>query len=287
MELLTQDLKTAGFSMTGAVGACANAIMPADNTPGGADTGPDAVSVVVPTALSTLAAQVTGGPTATTITLQPGSVAAMSPDGFGVGAVLSINGALSRNVTGIATDTLTLGTAISSAAVFPANTPVFWLRCIRYDIVRATDANATTLCGGNPPCLRRGPNPDTNPTSMVAIAEGIEDLQLAYACDGCNAVGAVPDRVIDDQNASNTFDTADFISNNVWTASPMTPDTIRMVRISIVARQTQNDPQWSSTAPIVAEDHNPTNDAGFSSATYQQSRRRLLTRTVQARNLGS
>lgn len=284
MELLTQDLRTAGFGMAGTVGNCATAIVPADNTTGGADTGPDAVSLVVPTPLSTLSVQVNGGPTVTTVTLQPGAVAAMSPEGFGVNAVISVNGVLARNVTAVATDTLSFGTAIGAPAVFPVGTPVFWLRCIRYDIVRATDANAAILCGGNPPCLRRGPNPDTNPTSMVAVAEGIEDLQLAYACDGCN--GAVPDGIIDDQNASNTFDTADFISNNAWTASPTTSDKIRMVRLSIVARQTQNDSQWSSTAPIVAEDHDPTKDAGFVMATYQQSRRRLLTRTVQVRNLG-
>ncbi len=284
MELLTQDLKTAGFGMNGAVGGCAYAIVPADNQTGGPDTGPDAVSLVVPTVLSTLAAQVTGGPATTTITLQSGAVAAMAPNGFGAGTVISINGILAGSVVGIAGDILTLGNAISAPAVFPPGTPVYWLQCLRYDVVRVTDVNAATLCTGNPPCLRRGPNPDTNPTSMVAVAEGIEDLQLAYACDGCN--GTVSDGIIDDQNASNTFDTADFISNSTWTSSPVTPDTIRLVRLSIVARQTQSDPQWASTAPIVAEDHNPTSDAGFSLATYQQSRRRLLTRTVQVRNLG-
>lgn len=270
MELLTQDLKTAGFGMSGSVGGCANAIMPADNTPGGADVGPDSVSVVVPTLLSTLAAQVAGGPTANAITLQSGAVAAMTPDGFGVGATVSINGALPGTVSGIAGDVLTLGNTVAAPAVFPADTPVFWLRCITYAI-----GTTAAACAGSAPCLLRG---------GVAIAEGIEDLQVAYACDGCN--GTASDGVIDDQNASNTFDAADFISNSTWTTSPMTPDTIRLVRISIVARQTHSDSKWSSTAPIVAEDHSPTSNQGFSLGTYQQSRRRLLTRTVQVRNLG-
>jgi hypothetical protein len=60
-----------------------------------------------------------------------------------------------------------------------------------------------------------------------------------------------------------------------------------MVRVSIVARQRVADDKWSSTAPITAEDHNPTQDAGYSQAAYAQSRRRLLTRTIQVKNLGS
>jgi type IV pilus assembly protein PilW len=286
MELLTQDLKTAGFGMLGTpVGVCTNPIMPADQTSGGADTGPDSVSVVAPMLLSTLSVQ--ANPAATTITLQAGVT---YPTGFGVGSIVTINGVISRSVTAVNTNTLNFGTGIGVSAVFPIGTPVYWLQCIRYDVVRATDANAATLCGGTPPCLRRGPNPDTNPTGMVAVAEGIEDLQLAYACDGCNAalaMGSVPDGIIDDWNASNTFDTADFVSNKTWAAAPETPDKIRMVRISIVAIQRQADEKWASTAPITAEDHNPTQDAGYSQAAYAQSRRRLLTRTVQVKNLGS
>jgi len=37
---------------------------------------------------------------------------------------------------------------------------------------------------------------------------------------------------------------------------------------------------------VVVGDHNPTNDAGFNLTTYQQIRRRVLIRTVDARNLG-
>lgn len=284
MELLSRDIKMAGFGMNGPVGACGTAIVPLDNTPGGPDTGPDQVRLVVPTVLSTLAATATGP--FTTITLQAGAVAAMTPDGFGVGAAISIGGTQATTVAAIAGDVLTNGTTVGAPMVFlgcvqpcTGATQVFWQQCITYSI-------GTTLaaCGVNAPCLLR---------NGVAIAEGIEDLQLAYACDGC--AGAIPDGVVDDQNASGTFDAADFISDSTWAASPITADTIRLVQINIVARQPRaqvSSPSevgtagMSTPAPIVAADHNPSSDAGFNLATYSQIRRRLLTRTVQARNLG-
>lgn len=267
MELLTRDIKTAGFGMPGTVGGCANAIVPADQNPGGADTGPDSVSVVVPTLLSTLAAPAQGG--ALTVTLQAGAVAAMAPEGFGNGATISLGGLSAGMVNTIAGDVLTLGASLGQSASFPAGTQVFWLRCIAY----AVSTNVTT-CAGTAPCLLRG---------GVPLAEGIEDLQLAYACDGC---AGVADGIVDDQNASGTFDAGDFVSNNAWNSGSMVPSTIRLVRVSVVARQVRSDAQWSSTVPVVAEDHNPGTDPGFDQHAYKQVRRRLYTKTVQVRNLG-
>ncbi len=280
MELVSRDLKMAGFGMTSAVGNCGTAIVPADNNPGGADTGPDSFSVVVPTQLSTLAAQARG--TVATVTLQSGAVAAMVPDGFGTNSVISVGGVHMSVVSNISGDVLTLSTQIGSPAVYPVGTQVYWLRCITYDIVRTTTANATTLCSGLAPCLRRGVSPSA--TTMVPVAEGIEDIQVAYACDGCAT--SVADGVVDDQNASGTFDTSDFVSNSSWNTSPMTADTIRLARVSIVARQTRSDPQWTQSAPQVVEDHNPTQDTGFNSTAYSQIRRRVFTRTIQLRNVG-
>ena len=285
MELISGDIKVAGFGMSSPVGACNTAIVPADNTPAGADTGPDSVSLVVPNTsnvapLWTLAVQATGP--FNTITLQAGAVAAMQAAGLAVNGTVSIGGAMSGTVTTIAGNVLTLANTSAGATVFPVGTPVFLLQCITY----AISANAA-VCGNNGPCLTRG---------GVAIADGIEDIQLAYACDGCNAAvnGGIADRVVDDQNASNTFDVADFISNNTWAALPMTPDTIRLIQISVVARQIGNIKGLvegralpvNTFAPVVVGDHNPANDAGFNLLTYQQFRRRVLTRTVDARNLG-
>jgi type IV pilus assembly protein PilW len=268
MELIAQDLKMAGFGMSGAVGSCNYAVVPSDNIPGGADKGPDSVSMVVPTLLSTLNATATGP--ISTITLKSGAVAAMTPDGFATGATISIGGVFTSTVNAISSDVLTLGSAIGAPQVFPSGTQVFWLRCIPYAI-----GTTTTACSGTAPCLRR---------NGVPIAEGIEDLQLAYACDGCN--GSLSDGIADDQNASNTFDGPDFVSNSTWASSPSTPDTIRLVRVSIVARQTVNDPNWSQSGPVIVEDHNPTSDTGYNAATSVQIRRRVFTRTIQLRNQG-
>ncbi|TKB73446.1 MAG: hypothetical protein E8D45_09265 [Nitrospira sp.] len=272
MNLLSSDIKTAGYGMAGAVGACNQAIMPADNQAAGPDSGPDSVSLVTPTPVGTLAAQATAP--FTVIGLTAGSVANYSSDGFGVGSVLSIGGATPATVSGVSGDNLTLGTTVGLPVVYPAGTQIFWLRCTTYSI-----GTTSVACSGNAPCLLRNGS---------AVAEGIEDLQLAYACDGCVAAinSSVADGIIDDQNGTSSFDTADFISNNAWGAAPMTSDKIRMVRITIVGRQPRQDPNWHGTAPTTVEDHDPTGDTGYTLGTYQQFRRRILTRTVQARNLG-
>jgi type IV pilus assembly protein PilW len=284
MDLISNDLKTAGFGFAGTVDACSAAVVPADNNVGGKDTGPDRVSLVVPVALSTLAKTVTG-PT-TTVTLQSGAVAAMSPEGFGEGAAISINGVISGSVAAISGDALSVSPTIGAPAVFPIGTQVYWLRCLTYQVIGPADANAA-VCEGTAPCLVRGVSSgrDCNvvPNACVAVAEGIEDLQLAYACDGCR--GSEPDGMIDDQNASNTFDEADFVSDSTWSSGAMTTDTIRLVRINVVARQTKSD-TTVRTAPRVVEDHNPLDDSGFALAAYQPYRRRVLTRVVQVRNLG-
>jgi type IV pilus assembly protein PilW len=308
MELLSRDVKTAGFGMTAAVGTCTNAINPQDNTPAGADTGPDAVSLVVPTTsivapVWTLAVQVTGGPTVNTITLQAGAVTdgttGMTAAGLAAGSTVSIAGAASGTVTGVAGDVITLVNPIGAPVIFPVGTQVYLLQCITYAI-----GTAIPPCTGTATCLLRGVRNAagfanvSNDPNMVAIADGIEDLQFTYACDGCNALvnGGVADGLPDDQNGSSDFDIADFVSNNTWATPPMVPATIRLVQISIVARQLRNDQGLgegqatavSTAAPVVVGDHNPSipGDAGFNLTTYQQMRRRVLIRTVDARNLG-
>ena len=275
MELMTQDLRAAGFGMNGVVGACNTAIVPADNNPTGDDTGPDAVSLVVPTAISTLWAGTS--PSFNKITLQPGDIAAVTPDGFGAGSAISINGTVSGSVQSIATDVITLTSTVGAPAIFPVGAQVYWLRCIPYAV-----STVAATCGGVAPCLLR---------NGVALADGIEDLQLAYACDGCD--GSVEDGVIDDQDASNNFTTGDFIPNDALPGSVVAdPSTIRVVRVSIVARQTQLDQRseggalaMSSPTFLEVEDHDHEDD-GVGIATYQQFRRRLYTRTVQVRNMG-
>lgn len=308
MELISRDVKLAGFGMTGPVGACNSAIVPADNTPAGADSGPDSVSLVVPITSSvaplwTLANPVPG---AAPITLQAGAVGAMQAAGLTNGSTISIGGAATATaaVPNPGANQIPLASALPPSAAFPIGMPVYLLQCITYQVIGPPDPN--NVCGGNAPCLVRGVTAGLNcnvaASPCVPLTDGIEDLQLTYACDGCNVAvnGGVADGVVDDQNASNSFDQADFISNNNWATPPMIPTNIRLVQISIVARQPRVDqgfgegqaPLRTSTAtPIVVGDHNPINgvfaagDFNLQNPPYQQLRRRVLTRTVEARNL--
>ena len=287
---------------TAAVGACTAPIVPADNNPGGADAGPDSVSLVVPVtnanpavgALWQLSANAIGP--FTVITLPggaPTAVADMVSAGLdataGSESTISIGGAASSTVTAInapAANQLTLTTQIGAPKTFPIGTQVHLLQCVTYSI--STDA---VTCGGaageTHSCLTRTTNGLT-----VPMVDGIEDLQLAYACDGCNGTNA--DGIPDNQNGVAGFDVGDFVTDNTWAVAPMTADKIRLVQISIVARQPAPDQGVSETAdpgivsptPVVVSDHDPSNDAGYNINNYQIQRRRVLTRVVETRNMG-
>lgn len=323
MELLARDFKLAGFGMTTPVGACtvggaAAPMVPSDNAPGGADTGPDAVSLVLPISNSNaavgpvwqLAADALGP--FTTVTLDAGAVAAMVSEGLSAVnfSTVSIGGAVSAVVTAIAGDTLTLQNQVGAPKVFPTGTQIFLLQCVTYQVIRAGDANAAA-CGGGTPCLVRGvadlnsPSLNRNcnltlPNACVEVVSGIEDIQMAYACDACSVIvnGGVADGIPDDLNTSGTFDVGDFMTNSTWTGLPMSPDKIRMIQINVVARQVRADAGFNESTnaravstpnPIILSDHNPAvpGDPGFNLTNYQQERRRVLVRTVKARNIGS
>jgi type IV pilus assembly protein PilW len=242
----------------------------------------------------------------------------MTTAGLGTGgSTVSVGGVMSANVTASGNN-LSLGaTSVLAPVFFPAGTPVHLLQCITYQVIRATDTNAA-LCGGSAPCLVRGVAPmvalkmDCNGTvgtnTCVSIADGIEDLQLAYGCDGCVTTvnGGVADNAVDDQpgGTANVFDCYDFLPNTAGCqggAAPGTPvhtsvpggatnDTIRLVRVNIVARQARTDQGFgegaqaasSSPTPFLVEDHLLSSDAGYNN----QLRRRVFTRTVETRNLG-
>ena len=301
MEFLSRDIKVAGFGTTGTVGGCTSGIMPVDQTTGGPDVGPDRISMVLPTTsavnpLWTLAANATGP--FTTVQLQNGAAAAMTTAGLGPNGVISIGGAISVSATANNND-LNLGSTFAAPISFPVGTQVFLLECITYQVIKAGETNVAA-CAGNAPCLVRGVSANRNcntlPNTCVSIAEGIEDLQLAYGCDGCIATinGGIPNGIIDDQGAlNNTFETTDFVSNSAWNTAPMVPDTIRLVRINVLARQALSDQGFSegraaasTGAVMIVEDHDPSSDVGFDIAAYRQIRRRLITRTVETRNNG-
>lgn len=328
MEFLSRDLHQAGFGpfdpTAGAVGGCTNAIMPADNNPLGVDRGPDRISLVVPvgnplgTALEPSwvfdADMAINMGSATVIAMPSAAVVntmATTAGGSLTGpqATLSIGGALTGRVTGMGGANLTLlfqGSQIESP--IRKNTPVYLLQCITYQIIPPPDP--TGLCGGRAPCLVRGVAGGVNAAGVLdcttagsacmSVADEIEDIQFAYACDGCVAAinSGTPDGIIDNQGGVAGFDQMDFVTNNSWALSPMTPDKIRLAQVTVVGRQRSADQglgeangQTNQSTALQVSDHLHS-DGVFASGDYAtltppytSTRRRLLTKTVELRNL--
>ena len=298
MELLTRDIKLAGFGNPGVtIGNCNYPIVPQDQNVTGADTGADSVQLLVPTTRTDLTntdpkrwtlSVKTGTAGITQITLQPGAVADMVSSGLVANqSYISIGGSATALVTGLSATASTLNVAIPPPLWFQQEDQVYLLQCIRYQVVPLPDAG--NLCGGTAPCLTRGvAGVTTGPNAEAPIAEGIEDLQLAYACDGCVATinNGIPDRIIDDVNPPPGFDQGDFLSNVPWNAAPLTPDKIKLVQVTLVARQSKNDEGFgesmqvsvASPALFVSGDHTLPADPNH--------RRRLLVKTVDTRNIG-
>lgn len=345
LDMITADLKLAGFGMRGLtapVGGChvngtPYALVPGDNNPLGADIGPDTISMVVPMTNSITAV----GPLwQVSVPVAPGTIGGLDtpiasipmpanatmamgnaiPGGGAalLGMSVSIGGVAGSNIQAVAPGSLTLNPAIPAPTAFGTGTQVYLLQCITYQVIPPPDN--LNLCQGNAPCLVRGavptilvgpggpPNCNQVNAGCIPIMDGVEDLQLAYACDGCDprVNSGTPDLQPDDLNLSNQFDQADFITDRNWfgTAGPygtfMTPRTIRLVQVNIVARQTRVDQGMgeaqstsvhSTTFPVIS-DHNHANGlyalgdtaTPAQQASYFQFRRRILTRTVELRN---
>jgi type IV pilus assembly protein PilW len=349
MDMITSDLKLAGFGMKGfrglpaAVGGChvngtPSALVPGDNNPLGADIGPDTISMVVPmtnsiTAVGPLwqvfvpvAPGTIGGlqtPIAN-IPMPANATTAMGNAIPGGGAALlgmpvSIGGVAGSTIQAVSPTALTLNPSIPAPTAVGTGTQVYLLQCITYQVIPPPDN--LNLCQGNAPCLVRGavpaalvapggpPNCNVVNSGCIPIMDGVEDLQLAYACDGCDPRGnnGLPDLQLDDLNQSNNFDQADFITDRNWfgQANPyggyMTPRTIRLVQVNIVARQTRADqgmgeaqstPLHTTTFPVISDHNHATGlfALGDTASPAQQSayfqfRRRILTRTIELRNL--
>ena len=353
LDMLTADLKLAGFGMQGmqggAIGNCQvngvpTAIVPGDNNPVGADWGPDTISLVVPMtnsipAVGALWQVAAGGPgligganaSIANIPMPANAVTEMGgtiPGGTAalVGMSVSLGGAAGSRIVGLGPggQSLNLNPAIPSPIQFGNGTQVYLVQCITYEVIPPAPPPAPpgsdplNLCLGNAPCLVRGvgvvgapnapPRCNAAGSACVPIMDGVEDLQLAYACDGCDprVNNAIADGQADDLNLSNTFDQGDFITDRNWfgTAAPfgdkMQPSTIRMVQVSIVARQTRADQGMGeanqvmvhSTAIPIVSDHNHAtgvfalndNSTSAQQQSYFQFRRRILSRTVELRN---
>jgi len=314
IDLLSRDIKQAGFGMVGAVGNCPSAIVPNDNSVSGPDTGPDRISLVVPVGNPVGAAaapawmlQNAVGPGFNLLNLstsQAVSDMAVQAGGTLNNSTLTILGVATATVTGASGSSINL-TPVAAPAAFAANTPIYLLQCVTYQVIPPPDTNG--LCNGRTPCLVRGVAPgglncNVAGSACVPIADEIEDLQFAYACDGCSLSinGGIPNQIIDDIGTGSVgFDDTDFVSNNAWATGVMTPDKIRLVRMWVVGRQRMADQGFGETNGQTAQgqvlqvsDHNHANglyvagDFGTLNPPYTSTRRRILTQTVEVRNAG-
>jgi len=278
MDLIARDIRMTGYGnpAAGSIGGCANHLNATDQAVG-ADTGPDSISVMtVDQQIGTLQNAFTTGNSITVSNLV-----------YGVAAndVISMDGAFTATVNGVAGSVLTLSQGVQAPVVFPVGMPIMRLTCVTYTV---------TGIGVTPPfqLLRNG----------VAIVDGIESIQFAYAVDA-DANGQIDDQA---GGVANTVDCLDFVPNNgactngttayaagtgTVTTLPATvnatPTSVRQVRITVVGRaippaaanvanNTWSDPTFTSSSAVTAEDQVIASAPGI--------RRRALTRIVSLRD---
>ena len=319
MEFLFRDIRQAGFGMNGPVGNCPTAVVPADNNTAGPDRGSDRISLVVP--VGNPVGTATDPPwilnSDTTIGSGPPialpSAIAVTNMGSEAGgsltappATISIGGAITTTVTAAAGANLTVPTVALPTAM-KRNSPIYLLQCITYQIIPPPDP--TGLCAGRSPCLVRGVaggmtagvlDCTTLGSRCTSIADEIEDIQFAYGCDGCVAAvnSGNADGIIDNQGGAAGFDQADFMTNNAWATAPLTADKIQLAQVTIVGRQRRADQgfgesnQQSPQATALQVSDHLHSDGVFAAGDfaaltppYTSTRRRLLTRTIELRNL--
>lgn len=323
MEFLYRDIRQAGFGMIGPVGNCSTAIVPADHTPTGPDRGPDRISLVAPvgntmgtatdppwifnndTTLTTVGSSLVTLPSATAVTNmanEAGGSLTVPP------AVISFGGSITTTVMAVGGATLTVPAVPVVQIPVKQNTPIYLLQCITYQIIPPPDVAG--LCAGRSPCLVRGVaggmtagvlDCTTAGSRCTPIADEIEDIQFAYGCDGCVAAvnGGTADGIIDTQlGTAAGFDQGDFVTNIAWGTGLMTADKIQLVQLTIVGRQRRADQGFGDSnrqtvqgTALQVSDHLHSDGvfaAGdFAALTppYTLTRRRLLTRTIELRNL--
>jgi type IV pilus assembly protein PilW len=318
MEFLYRDIRQAGFGMSGPVGNCPTAIVPADNNTAGPDQGPDRISVVAPVGnpvgTATDPAWILDSDTTVGFSLlalpSASAVANMANEAGGSltapSATVSIGGVITTTVTATNGGNLTVA-PVPAPTALKRNTPVYLLQCITYQIIPPPDPAG--LCAGRSPCLVRGVAGGMTAgvldctaagSRCTSIADEIEDIQFAYGCDGCVAAinSGIPDGIIDNQGGAAGFDQADFVTNNAWATAPMTADKIQLAQVTIVGRQRRADQGFGESnqqtvqgTALQVSDHLHSDgvfaagDYATLTPPYTMTRRRLLTRTIELRNL--
>lgn len=123
-------------------------------------------------------------------------------------------------------------------------------------------STTATGCSANRPCLVTKDHTMLRQNGWRVVAEGITDLQLAYAVD------TNYDKKIDDVNLDTLYTSVDFRN------SPLSPKYINAARVSVAAISSIRDKDQTFASPVL-ENH---------SGTSSPYRARVLTRVVKMRN---
>ena len=286
MDLIARDVRMSSFGnpAAGSFLGCQNTINTGDNAPV-EDLGPDSIAVMtVFQQVGTLTAPFTAG-----------NIIAVTPPGPAVNDVVSLEGTFTGTVNGVGP--VTLSRAVVAPTNYATGTAVVEIRCITYTVSGALATPPYQL-------LR-----SINGAAGVAVVDGIESLQIAYALDTDN------DGIIDDQPGGAVGlalipDCKDFVPNDSWlnitcplqvgagsqslalgtaeyAAGNATPTAIRQIRLTVVGRATPpananvpgntwRDATFTGPSQVQAEDQLIASTPGI--------RRRALMRMVTLRN---
>jgi len=178
---------------------------------------------------------------------------------FSTGHVFKLNA--STTTTSLAWNTLTSCTPAQPVAGYPAGSLVVRVQHARF--YAAADAS-----NNNMPTLWMDPDGNSATVDAEPLAEGIEDLQVAYGIDADNNLTIT--------DGASTTDEWRF--NVAGDTAPTNSDTIRAVRLTLIARTTQEQQgDLNSYTKPTAEDRTAT-------STNDRYRRRVLKQIVDIRN---
>ena len=172
------------------------------------------------------------------------------------GILVRIAGAVTSSTLGLATQSCSTLTFPGTAGQLPAGSLVIRAMRARFYIADLDGSPALWM------------DPDADGVAAEPLAEGIEDMQLAYARD-VNGDGAISEVGV----AAND----DEWSGNVAGDAPITTGAYRAVRITLIARTAAASGTARFTRPA-AEDR-------AASTTPDRFRRRTLVSTIEIRNL--
>jgi prepilin-type N-terminal cleavage/methylation domain-containing protein len=213
----------------------------------------------------------------------------LDTSGLPAGPPLADRGCTLFQITGINAGTNTLLRATTS----PFNPPGDIAGLVPYDYVGGASPKAgirdfgalnwvqfsIDTSGASPRLMMARLDGFAGPTAPQVLADGIEDLQIAYACDLVPAAPAGPDGVLSEGTDAASRLADEWTYNVTGDAPPAACVRPQAVRLTIVARTTVGDDNLAA----VALNAKPASEDGTAGA-KDNFRHRVLTTTVSLRN---